>query len=325
MDTISLHQHGIKNVVATMGTALSEEHARTISRYFKDVIISFDSDEAGKAAAIRGMDILLSAGCRVKILNLGEMKDPDDYIKAKGLHKFKKAISESDSVLDYRMKLLKQTHDINSLEGKIDFVNEIAKTLTKIENTIELDAYIQKISEDTKISKQAIYAQMKKISAKNNLKEKKTRKILRETSNVKSDNLFIPNKNKSNIDSAEEMLLNIIVSDAKVFNEVKDFIKAYTFNNSVIQKACDTVILLREKKRNILPSEILSHFTNKSDIDHIASILHKETGFEDNHKAAMQIINTINKNIMMDTIKDNINEGNVEKLKTLLQYKYKQS
>ena len=323
MDVISLHQHGINNAVATMGTALSEEHAKIISRYYKDVVIAFDSDEAGRKAVLRSMQILLNAGCRIKILNLDEEKDPDEYIKSKGVNNFKKAVSKAVGMIDYRIELLREKYNISNMEDKIDFVNEISETLASVKNVVELDAYIQKIASETGISPQAIYAQVKKNAGKfknEKLPQKKENKSIKD-----KDNLILFNKTKTNLQNAEEMLLNLMVTDNAVFNRVKDFIKTYTFSCSINQQVSDIIFLLKEKKKSIIPAEILNHFTDKNDIEYVTSIFHKETGFDDNHKAADQLINTIKKGIMLNLIKDNINEGNVEKLKTLLQYKYKQS
>ncbi|HML37531.1 MAG TPA: DNA primase [Bacillota bacterium] len=155
MDVISLYQHGVRNVSASLGTALTENQAAMLKRYTENVILSYDSDAAGQAAALRGMDILHKAGCKVKVLHVTDGKDPDEFIKKNGKDEFIKLVQNAMPFADYKIHLLKQRLDLGTTEGSVEFLQETAKILRDL-SPVEADVYIKKIARETKISEGAI-------------------------------------------------------------------------------------------------------------------------------------------------------------------------
>jgi len=155
MDVISLYQHGVRNVSASLGTALTENQAAMLKRYTDNVILSYDSDAAGQAAALRGMDILHKSGCKVKVLHVTDGKDPDEFIKKNGKDEFLKLVQNAMSFADYKIHLLKQRLDLSTTEGSVEFLQETAKILRDL-SPVEADIYIKKIARETKISEGAI-------------------------------------------------------------------------------------------------------------------------------------------------------------------------
>ena len=155
MDVISLYQHGIRNVSASLGTALTESQATMLKRYTDNVILSYDADAAGQAAALRGVDILHKAGCKVKVLHVTDGKDPDEFIKKNGKDEFLKLIQNSLSFADYKIHVLKQRLDMETTDGSVEFLQETAKILREL-SPVEADIYIKKIARETKISEGAI-------------------------------------------------------------------------------------------------------------------------------------------------------------------------
>lgn len=156
MDVISLYQQGVRNIAASLGTALTIQQAQMLKRYTENVIIAYDSDEAGKAASLRAMDILYESGCKVKILQMKGFKDPDEYIKANGKQAFIMLIQNAIPIIEYKLMLLKKGFNFNSTEDKVRYVQKAADILSKLRSEIELDAYIKKIAAETKISENAI-------------------------------------------------------------------------------------------------------------------------------------------------------------------------
>ena len=159
MDVISLYQHGVRNVSASLGTALTENQATMLKRYTDNVILSYDADAAGQAAATRGLDILHRSGCRVKVLHVADGKDPDEFIKKHGRDEFLKLVQNSMSFADYKIHLLKKKLDLETTEGSVDFLQETAKVLREL-SPVEADIYIKKIAKETKISEGAIRLEM---------------------------------------------------------------------------------------------------------------------------------------------------------------------
>lgn len=167
MDAVSLHQRGINNAVASLGTALTEAQGRLLTRYSEKVIIGYDSDGAGQSATMRGLEILNSMGCDLRILQMEGAKDPDEYVIKYGSGRFNLLLQEAISLVEFKIKTLKQNLNLSNVNDKIKFLNEIAKILSKVDSKMEQEVYIDKISKEYEISKEAIYAQMGKIMNRN--------------------------------------------------------------------------------------------------------------------------------------------------------------
>lgn len=155
MDVISLYQHGVRNVSASLGTALTESQAAMLKRYTRNVVLAYDADEAGQAAALRGMDILYGAGCKVKVLVLDREKDPDEYIKKYGRDAFQELVEKALPFAEYKLYRLRKTVDLNTTEGSVTFLQEAAKLLRGL-SPVEAEAYIKKIAAETRISEGAL-------------------------------------------------------------------------------------------------------------------------------------------------------------------------
>ncbi len=155
MDVISLYQAGIRNVCASLGTALTENQARLIKRYTKNVVLSYDADEAGQNAAMRGVDILYQESLRPRVLKVTDGKDPDEFIKSKGRSAFVKLADEALPIGDFKMARISGKYDLSDEQQKLDYLQEIIGALQAMK-PVEADLYIGKIADQTGISPQAI-------------------------------------------------------------------------------------------------------------------------------------------------------------------------
>ena len=164
MDVISLHQRGITNVVAPLGTALTEQQGWLLRKNSEQIILSFDSDDAGIKAKLRAIDILQKMGCDLRVIQLEGAKDPDEYIVKYGNMRFQNAVDKAFSVVEFKVKILKKELNLENTNDKIKFLNEIAKLISKVDNTIEREVYIEKIAKEYDISKEAIYAEVNKLT-----------------------------------------------------------------------------------------------------------------------------------------------------------------
>lgn len=156
MDCISLHQHGITNTVASLGTALTENQARLLKRYADKVIISYDADVAGQTATLRGLKILRNAGFDVRVLLIPQGKDPDEYIRANGTEKFMELVKNAISLIDYRLKRAEEGIDFKNNNSLIEYGKRVTEILAEL-NPVEKDVYIKRISENTGIKEQSLY------------------------------------------------------------------------------------------------------------------------------------------------------------------------
>ncbi|MCI5628335.1 MAG: DNA primase [Clostridiales bacterium] len=156
MDLISLYEHGIENVVATLGTALTNEQGKLIKRYASTAIISYDSDEAGIKATLRAIDILRGQNINVKILNLKDCKDPDDFIKKYKKEGFLQALEDSVSHIIFQINILKRKFDFSKDENLIKFAKEVASIIKSLSSPVEKDYYIKYVSKEFNISLDAL-------------------------------------------------------------------------------------------------------------------------------------------------------------------------
>lgn len=159
MDVISLYQNGVKNVAASLGTALTENQSRLISRYTKNAVLSYDSDNAGVAAAIRGISIMKGAGLNVKVLRIEDGKDPDEYIKKHGKEAFERLVKKAVSGTEFRLTALESGFDFSNVDDILEYINRAVPILKEL-NPVEQNIYIKKLASRFGLSEQSIAAEI---------------------------------------------------------------------------------------------------------------------------------------------------------------------
>lgn len=161
MDTVSMHQAGFDNAVATLGTALTPEQARLIAHYTDEVILAYDSDEAGQKATRRAMALFDEIGVKVRVLKIEGAKDPDEYIKKNGATRFKLLLDGSSSAAEYVIARLRERHDLTTVDGKVQFLNELADFIAGLAKPVEREAYIGDLVEELGIPAEPFRQQVK--------------------------------------------------------------------------------------------------------------------------------------------------------------------
>ena len=161
MDVISAYQAGVKNVVATLGTSLTEPQAKLLNRYVDTVVICYDGDKAGQAATYKAANLLRSVGCAIKVANLDEDMDPDSFIKKHGSEAFmNQVIKASDTYMSFYMRYLQKDYNLNLEGDRISYIENILKELAMIESPIEREYYLNELSEAHQISIETLSAEM---------------------------------------------------------------------------------------------------------------------------------------------------------------------
>ena len=230
MDVISLHQRGITNVVAPLGTALTEQQGWLLRKNSEQIILSFDSDDAGIKAKLRAIDILQNMGCDLRVIQLEGAKDPDEYILKYGNMRFQNVIDKAFSVVEFKVKILKKELDLDNTNDKIKFLNEIAKLISKVDNTMEREVYIEKIAKEYDISKEAIYAEVNKLTYKNDKSEKILEKAKPVITHKKVETKEVPQA----IKRRENTIISILLSgDLSIFEIIKQNIKPEDFRDKI--------------------------------------------------------------------------------------------
>ena len=220
MDVIALYNSGIKNAVASLGTAFGEEHARLLKRFTNKVIISFDSDGAGKAAARKANDILKSDGLNVRVLKMAGAKDPDELIKKFGKEAYTEAIKTSMSGIDYEISLIYPVDGFSDDEERVSFVKNAVKVLKNINNKVEEEIYIRKVAEMAKISYDTLFATVKR--------ERGVKRF--ENSYIDGQVEYIKKKSPS------RSFIKLVVENPSYFARIRDKIEIDVFKEEIHKK-----------------------------------------------------------------------------------------
>lgn len=315
MDTVSLHQRGIDNVVASCGTALTEAQGRLLRKYAEKVIISYDSDSAGQAATLRGLEILNNLGCDIRILQMEGAKDPDEYVIKYGNGRFNDLVENAISLVEFKIKVLKKGLNIENTNDKIKFMNEIAKILGGVDNKIEQEIYIDKISSDYNISKEAIYAQINKNEYSNN----KGAKIL-ESSSIRKPTIKRQEKEiNPELEKRENIIISLLIDGGEeVYNKIKDSINPNDFKSEANQKIMRRLYEEFEKGNSNINSLVDMFADDEQVVNALTGIMADDYEIEDNKKALDDVINNYQKEKLMarrNEIIQSLNNANLDKEK----------
>lgn len=282
MDAISLYQRGITNVVASLGTALTDSQGRLLRRNTEQVILGYDADGAGQQAIIRGMEILKSMDIDIRILQISGAKDPDEYVLKFGPEKMVKAMDEAISAIEFKIKVLRANLDLNNVNDKVKFLTEIAKILSNVDNNIEREVYIDRISKVYEISKNAIVSEVDKLlyrSLAGVTKFEKSNIVLKDTQNSKID---VATRKR------EGMVVYLLVDYTKVaFDKIKNVVDLDLIKSEKNKKIIG--ILYERIDLNNLPENIISLFEDEDDINYVSGILSYDFEISDVNKAIEDI------------------------------------
>ena len=287
MDAVSLHQRGIHNAVASLGTALTEAQGRLLRRSCEKVIIGYDADGAGQAATLRGLEILQNLGCDIRILQIEGAKDPDEFVVKYGPERFQMYVDKAISLVEFKVKMLK----------KIKFLNEVAKIVAKVENSMEREVYVDKISLEYKVSKDAIYAEINKLLYANSRTEQKLEKKVVPVKNVsiQQDEQPVDVKTKR----LESLVIYLLINyPDKSFERLKKLI-----DNNVIKIERNKVIINKlyeeHEKGNINIENILDLFEDEITVNYLSGIMSSDFEITDVDKCIEDVLVTYRKELLL--------------------------
>ena len=276
MDVIALHQAGFDSAVASLGTSLTEEQARLLTRYTKTVIVCYDADTAGQTASQRAIDILKKAGLRVKILRIPGAKDPDEFIKTKGAEAFRKLIERSDNDIRYRIESAREKYDFTEDDQRILFLREAAGIIAALDNPVERDVYTTSTAKLAGVTQTAFQQEVK--NAQTRLMYQQRKQYHRQ---VRAPAQAAQPKDRSihydNVRSAraEEGLLSLIFTDASLLSDMRDRIKPEDFSSPVLGRIYKYALALFDSGRNISVS-IMEAVLTPEEIQLLVSALRTE-------------------------------------------------
>ena len=318
MDAISLHQRGITNVVAALGTALTTNQGWLLRKNAEQVILGFDADSAGQNAIMRAMEVMQNMGCDMRVLQMTGAKDPDEFIIKYGSARFQKLMNEAISLLEFRVKVLEKSLDLEVASDKVKFLNEIAKLIAKIDKTIEQEIYIEKLSKGYNISKEAIFGQVNKLQYSNKAKVNNLEKAKPVVIHKREEK--VNNNVPDEVVKRENTIISILINNPENFQIIKNNMKVedfkYELNNKIVKALYQE---LEKEDSNI--NLVLDKMEDEEIKNHLTAIMAEDYGITDNVKAIEDILKKYEREKLEkrrdELILQSSNENDPEKRKNL--------
>ena len=266
MDVITMHQAGFTNAVASLGTALTSGHASLLKRYTQEVLLLYDSDEAGIRAALRGIPILRDAGVATRVVNLAPYKDPDEFIKAMGAEAFQERLDQAENGFLFRVREEEKSHDLGDPQGKTEFFRQVAVMLLEFPEELERSNYIDAISRRYRIASEELRKAVASQAMRGTAAEKRVvpKPIRKEKE-----------KRASGAQKAQKLMLTWLVNEPGIYKVVKKYLSPEDFTEKFYEK---TAKLLFEQLENgeVSPARILNQFTDSQEQSEAASLFHAD-------------------------------------------------
>lgn len=321
MDTISVHQAGFTEAVATCGTALTEEQANIISRYAKEVILAYDSDEAGQKATARATPILKKAGLEVRVLKLTGAKDPDEFIKKFGAIRFKNLLEGSDTAADYEFSKLKEKYDIMTDSGKIAYLHDAVEFIAKIPSSMEREVYASKIANETGVNKSTVLLSVDK-QKKKNIRSAEKAEWNREKSPYRFMRDKVTPEKATNLSAAvcEEKLISIMLKNPEYVDKIIKSVSAENFVVEFHKKLFGIISDLSEKGAEISLT-LISQYLDGPEIGKLSGYLANESDFNYTFEDAQKFISALKKDRNIDKVREMSEEEYKEYMQKLINSK----
>jgi len=251
-DFLSAYQSGVKNIVASCGTALTPQQARMLKKITSQAIIIYDGDPAGKLASLRNLDILVEEDFRVKIADMPEGFDPDSLVRKKGIKEFVEVVKQSQDLFDYKLKVLCSQYDKNKSEEKIKIIGEMIPTLAKVKNAVLQNEYLRKLAFSLQVDEESLKQEFNKAS-------KLTQTKRDEAGFQKSDTLVNDTKQANH---AERIVVMFMLANNEIAYEVKKHLDISDFENDDLRQIARLIYNLIERGEKIEASRVISYLGN---------------------------------------------------------------
>ena len=270
MDVISMHQAGFTNAVASLGTALTSQHASLLKRYTDEVILTYDSDEAGVKAALRAIPLLKEAGVATKVLSMLPYKDPDEFIKALGTEEFQKRIDEAQNSFLFEIDILQRNYDMQDPQSKTAFYEETAKKLMAFDQELERENYIEAVASRYGVGFDALRKLVNRMAMKN-VPIPKTPVKIRQARQEKDEGVV----------KSQKLMLTWLIEYPSLYPVVKKFLKKEDFSTELYETVSGLLFEQYDAgERN--PARIINHFTEPEEQREAASLFNTTIQVETN-------------------------------------------
>lgn len=316
MDTIALHQAGFDSAVASLGTALTEEHGQLLARYFKEAVIAYDGDGAGVAAAQRAIPLLEKAGLKVKVLRMQGAKDPDEFIKAYGREAFARLLDQSENQVDYRLAQLRKKFDLNDDGQKVAFLQEAARLISALHSAVEREIYGGHAAQAAGVTPEAMQLEVQR-ALNGRLRKAKKQQERRDLTPVSQLQPRARGLRYENIRSAraEEGLLRLLMLDPGLAGQMGG-ITGEEFSSPLLGRAFDCLSSRAREGLSTQLAALAGVFTGE-EMDHLAQVAAQPESVANSGRAIQDYISLIRGEKLL-------REGEEDSLLLAVQKKYQQ-
>ena len=301
MDAIALHQYGFDCAVASLGTALTEDGAALLSRYTDQVVLIYDGDTAGQRATQRAIPILEKAGLQVKVLQMRDAKDPDEFLKKFGADRFKLLLEESSNRVEYQLNAIRKKYDLREDDQRIKYIHESADLICTLGSAVQREVYSGRVAEAGKISLDAMKIEVDKAYKRRIYREKKkqeqidlapTKALQPKTRSIRYDNM------KSAM--AEEEIVATILREPAMLDQTGDLAEE-KFSSSLLGKVYGQLRLRHNEGREV--SIAVLEGLNQEEMSHIALIVQRQQN-PINDQAFADCVRTVCREYQASQVKD---------------------
>ncbi|MCL2619650.1 MAG: DNA primase [Defluviitaleaceae bacterium] len=276
MDVIALYQAGIKNVVAALGTAFTANHARILKRYCNDAVLLFDSDVAGTKAALRAIPHLYSAGLGIKVCQLEDAKDPDDYIQEFGVQALAGQLSGAQDFVDFQVQTAGKGMDMSQTAERIGFTKATAGIISNLKSPVEREAYARDMADKYRMDEGALKEEIAIILGSGGTDDYLP---IPTTSPV----VIYDNKQGGKAFSeAVSHILSTMATDRDFCKQVTHYLMGEEFADSILSEAFSKILLARERDKEFAPADIVTAFEYAEDQQKISKVFVAPPEYEDN-------------------------------------------
>ncbi len=304
VDVITLRQAGFDNAVASLGTSLTEDQARLISNYAKEVIIAYDTDRAGKTAAQRAIEHLEKLGVSIKVLIVPGNKDPDEFIRNNGAGAFAALLSGTGNHIEYRLENIKSRHAADTDEGKVAYLKEAAEMLSTLKNEIEREVYAGRVAEQLKISPESMMIEIKRAASKRYRGMKK-----QEERAARPVNVMQPKERSIRFDNpvsaaAEEGIVRLLLADPELAAKAAG-VMPEEFSSEFLGRVF-AYIKERCESRSPVNVPLMSAQFKPDEISYVARLLQKPASISNGSAAMKDYIAAIKRERLRCVSKDDL-------------------
>ena len=262
MDVISMHQAGFKNSVASLGTALTTQHASLLKRYTDEVILTYDSDGAGIKAALRAIPMLKAAGISTRVLHMNPYKDPDEFIKTLGTEAFQERMDQAENSFLFEISILERDFDMHDPEGKTGFYQAAARKLMEFDQELERENYIQAVAERYQISFDSLRKMVNREAMRGAVPRREREEVVR------------PQKKREKEDgkkTSQRLLLTWLIEQKGLYEKISAYISSEDFTDPLYREVAEK-LFEQLKTGEVNPARILSAYEDAEQQREVAAL-----------------------------------------------------